>query len=169
MLTSGARVGVITALNVTLAVSGSGQTTLECSVTVMMSPGLLAALRNVESAGCGDTRIPFTLQSNVGAAPPLVVLALKVTGRPWHCGDGFWVTEIVGVLDGVTDITTCAIAESGATQPVAVILTFTISPFVSVLVTKGSPINANVPFTYHWYVGAPPPFVGVGGSLANCS
>src|SRR6187455_880598 len=126
--------GVIAALTVANAVSGFGQLTLECTVTRMRSPGLMEELVNTESGTA--TGIPFTHQLKVGAAPPFVVCALKVTGVPWQGGGAVCVMFMVGVFNGFMVTVTWSMAESGWTHPVAVILTFTTSPFTRELVTK---------------------------------
>jgi len=102
----------------------------------------------------------------VGAPPPLVGVAVKVTLVPAHIvlpGAAAIVT-----LTGKFGFTVIVIVFDVAGLPVAqvaleVSCTLIASPFTKVddtYVTPVSPLIGVAPL-YHWYVGAPPPLVGV--------
>ena len=74
----------------------------------------------------------------------------------------------VGVTVGLTIIVTEFDVAVGADKQVAVdvITHVTIFPFARVVLVNVAPVPEFTPFTFHWYVGAPP-FTGVGVNVTE--
>jgi hypothetical protein len=75
-------------------------------------------------------------------------------------GDALMLTS--GVTTGFTVIVTLLVAVAGIAQGILLVRsTDTISPLAGVYAKVAPGPPEGVPFTYHWYVGAPPPFTGI--------
>jgi hypothetical protein len=93
----------------------------------------------------------------------LVVVAVNETLPPAQILVALAATLTVGVTIAVTTVVKAfEVAVSGVLQPAfEVITTRTTSALFKVVVLKlGESVPAFVPFTFHWYEGAVPPFVG---------
>jgi uncharacterized protein YodC (DUF2158 family) len=109
------------------------------------------------------TLTPFTCHWYDGPEPPLVGVALYVTGVPSH---SLLVEDEILTEETNNGITVMLIVLDVAKIPevqtsVDVIITFTVSLLDGLYVYVLKLMPAIVPFTCHWYDGLAPPLVGV--------
>lgn len=100
----------------------------------------------------------------MGAVPPLMPVAVKVTDAPGQIVVADAAMETDGVIRSFTVITiTLLVTEAGAGQTAfEVTITVTLSVLVSVEEVKVELfVPTFTPFTCHWYEGLAPAFVGV--------
>jgi hypothetical protein len=95
----------------------------------------------------------FSFHWYIGALPPLVAVAVKVTGVPAQAG--FWsadITTLAATLGVMFIVTAFDVAGELVAHPSdEVIATVTISPVESVLLVKVSLFVPTLePFTFHW-------------------
>jgi hypothetical protein len=119
---------------------------------------------------CPATGVPFICHSYVGAAPPLVGVAVKVTFVPTQIE--VWLAETD--TDGVTLVTVIVIGVLVAVVVVVqaallVIVTVTWSLFARVVVVNVDAVcpATGIPFIFHWYEGVVPPFTGVAVNITE--
>ena len=105
----------------------------------------------------------FFFQTYTGEGPPLVIVAVKVTGVPVHIElPGFAEMLIVGTDRGLTVITIgTLVAVVGLTQGALLVTVHLIaSPVTSALSVYVLLLDPTGKlFLYHWYVGEGPPLV----------
>jgi hypothetical protein len=131
---------------------------------VITSPFTSVEEVNVEEVA-PPTFVPLSCHWYVGVAPPLVGVAVKVTGSPAQIVAPVEVilteaaTEAETVIVIVLDVTVAGEAQEAFDVMISVIS----SPSASVEEVNVEDVAppAFVPFTCHWYVGVVPPFTGV--------
>ena len=147
---------------VLVAVAGDGHVALLVITTVTTSA--LAKVVVVNVALFVPALVPFTFHWYAGAAPPFVGVAVNVALLPAQIVVADAVTETDGVTNAFTVmVIPVLVAVAGEGQvALLVITTVTTSLLASVVEVKVALfVPAFVPFTFHWYAGAAPPFVGV--------
>ena len=152
----------LTVMQIVLEVAGfpEAQTRFEARTHIIQSPfsgvyvniGLFA-----------PTMIPFTFHWYTGVVPPFVGVAVNVTDVPLQMG---LAVAFIETLTGEFVFSTIVIVFDVAGLPIGqAILEFitqeTISPLFGEYVYTGLLGPTPVPFTFHRYEGAAPPFVGV--------
>ena len=120
---------------------------------------------------CPETNTPFFFQTNAGELPPFVATAVNVIELPEQMPVAEAEIETLAVRTGLTVIVTAFdVAGDPVKQGVAfeVITHVTASLFASVVeVNVAEFVPALVPFTFHWYEGVVPPFVGVAVNVTD--
>ena len=147
---------------VLVAVAGEGQGAL--LVITIETTSLFASVVVVKVALFVPAFTPFTFHWYAGAAPPFVGVAVNVALAPVH----IVVAEAEIETEGVTMVFTVMVipvlvAVAGEGQ-VALLVMTTVTTLLFARVVEVKVVllvPAFTPFTFHWYEGAAPPFVGV--------